>query len=180
MKNGASAPEVQDGKGVAVAETKGPVVTFRSPGSHPRGRDEEGGSDKRTSVAEQQDKGPDPDLGRRHASALLPLTSAARFRPPREGPSDFSRDIETLSSLSFSFLGTRRVQSSLYRDSCSLLDSRLSDTSSRAPGHRNLDTSSSTNVGPHVPHLPHFSATAPRSPPREVHATYMTPRLYER
>lgn len=36
---------------------------------------------------EQRDKG--PDLGRRHASALLPLTSAARFRPPRTSPSDF-------------------------------------------------------------------------------------------
>lgn len=50
---------------------------------------------------------------------------------------------------------------------------RLSYTS-RAPEHRNLDTSSSTNVGPHVPHWPHPFATAPRSPPREIHATYMT------
>lgn len=36
---------------------------------------------------EQRDKG--PDLGRRHASALLPLTSAARYRPPRTSPSEF-------------------------------------------------------------------------------------------
>lgn len=84
-------------------EPKVAVVTFRSPESHPRRRDEKGGSDKRTSVAEQQDNGPDPDFGRRHASALLPLTSTACFRPPREGPSDFSRDNETLSSLSFFF-----------------------------------------------------------------------------
>lgn len=99
LEERASAPVVQDGKGVAVAAVgrRDRFVTFRSPGSHPRGRDEEGGSDKRTSVAEQQDKEPDPDLGRRHASALLPLTSAARSRPPQEGPSDFSRDTETLS-----------------------------------------------------------------------------------
>lgn len=100
------------------AGTKGRLLPRRSPGSHPRERDEEGGSDKRTSVTEQQDK--EPDLGRRHASALLPLTSAACFRPPREGPSDFSRGVsKTLSSLtSFSF--HVRVQSS--HDSCSLLD----------------------------------------------------------
>lgn len=110
---------------------QGPVVTFRSPGSHPRGRDEEGGSDKRTSVTEgQQDKEPDPDL-----------RPSSRFRPPplsrpprvfvlceRVHPIFFSRDIETLSSLSLSFQGTtRRVSSSLYRDSRSLLGARLSD-----------------------------------------------------
>jgi len=131
-------------------EPKVAVVTFRSPESHPRRRDEKGGSDKRTSVAEQQDNGPDPDFGRRHASALLPLTSTACFRPPREGPSDFSRDNETLSSLSFFFFRDTPCPVFFCRESRSL--TLLYPIRFRTSDHRNLDTSSSTNIGPHVPH----------------------------
>lgn len=154
----------------------GPIVIFRSPGSHPRGRDEEGGSDKRTSVAEQQDK----RTRSRPSSRFRPPPSHLRrvFSPSARGSIRlFPGYRNTVLTLSFSFLGTRRVSSPfLSRMPRATFWTRLSDTS-RAPGHRNLDTSSSTNVGPHVPHWPHFSATAPRSPPREIRATCMTPRL---
>lgn len=125
LEKRASAPGVQDGKGFAVAVvvdgTEGPVVLLSGLLNHIRGdemRKEEATSARRWQN-QQDNKGPDPDLGRRHASALLPLTSAACSRPPREGPSDFSRDNSRHCPhvLPSFFLGTRCVSSSFYRDS---------------------------------------------------------------
>lgn len=52
--------------------------------------DEEGGSDERASVsATSQDEGPVRSLAVVTLPSSPPLTSAARFRPPRASPSDF-------------------------------------------------------------------------------------------